>query len=515
MQPSRRPKDGRYGENPNRLQHYYQFQVVLKPSPPDILDLYLGSLEAVGFDLKANDVRFVEDDWENPTLGAWGLGWEVWMNGMEITQFTYFQQVGGLDCKPITGEITYGLERLAMYLQGVENVYDLVWTEWQEGGRKRRLTYRDVYHQNEVEQSTYNFEQSDTESLFRHFGDHEKGAKHLMAKQLGAARLRAGAQGRAHLQPAGRARRDLRHRARGLHRAHPQPREGGRAELLRVARAPGLPDAGRGGRAMSAKTLLVELFTEELPPEGARAPGRGVRRRLEAGLAKRGFLARGREAPSSYATPRRLAAAIAGVRGRDAAARSRGEAHARRRRPRRRRASVTPALGRSSRPRASPASIPRKLKRRMDGKAGDALRRFHRARRAARRGACRPRSTRRSRALPIPKVMSYQLADGITTVQFVRPAHGLVALHGDDVVPVKALGLDAGRTTHGHRFEGAQDIVLAHADEYAARLARKAASSPRSPRAARQILAQLRAGRGARGRQRSGPRRTSTRCSTR
>ena len=184
VQPSRRPKDGRYGENPNRLQHYYQFQVVLKPSPPDILDLYLGSLEAVGFDLAKNDVRFVEDDWENPTLGAWGLGWEVWMNGMEITQFTYFQQVGGLDCKPITGEMTYGLERLAMYLQGVENVYDLVWTEWQEGGATRRLTYRDVYHQNEVEQSTYNFEHADPATLFRHFEDFEEGAKRLMAGQL-------------------------------------------------------------------------------------------------------------------------------------------------------------------------------------------------------------------------------------------------------------------------------------------------------------------------------------------
>ena len=184
VQPSRRPKDGRYGENPNRLQHYYQFQVVLKPSPPEILELYLGSLTAVGFDLEQNDVRFVEDDWENPTLGAWGLGWEVWMNGMEITQFTYFQQVGGLDCKPITGEITYGLERLAMYLQGVENVYDLVWTEWEDNGVKRRLTYRDVYHQNEVEQSTYNFEQSDAKTLFQHFGDFERGARHLMEQQL-------------------------------------------------------------------------------------------------------------------------------------------------------------------------------------------------------------------------------------------------------------------------------------------------------------------------------------------
>jgi len=176
VQPSRRPKDGRYGENPNRMQHYYQYQVVLKPAPANILDLYLGSLEALGFDLKKNDVRFVEDDWENPTLGAWGLGWEVWMNGMEVTQFTYFQQVGGIDCKPITGEITYGLERLAMYLQGVENVFDLVWT--------KGLTYGDVYHQNEVEQSAYNFEHSDVAFLFDAFTAYEKQARHLMAAQL-------------------------------------------------------------------------------------------------------------------------------------------------------------------------------------------------------------------------------------------------------------------------------------------------------------------------------------------
>lgn len=180
VQPSRRPKDGRYGENPNRLQHYYQYQVVLKPAPENILELYLGSLEALGLDLKQNDIRFVEDDWENPTLGAWGLGWEVWLNGMEVTQFTYFQQVGGIDCKPITGEITYGIERLAMYLQKVENIYDLVWTEWEENGKTRRLTYGDVYHQNEVEQSTYNFEQSNAEVLFRHFAEHEAEAKRLM-----------------------------------------------------------------------------------------------------------------------------------------------------------------------------------------------------------------------------------------------------------------------------------------------------------------------------------------------
>ena len=181
VQPSRRPKDGRYGDNPNRLQHYYQYQVVLKPAPANILELYLGSLAALGFDLKANDVRFVEDDWENPTLCCWGLGWEVWMNGMEVTQFTYFQQVGGIDCKPITGEITYGLERLAMYLQGVDNVYDLTWTD---GFNGPRLTYGDVYRQNEVEQSTYNFEHSDVEFLLLAFAAHEKQSQDLIGAQL-------------------------------------------------------------------------------------------------------------------------------------------------------------------------------------------------------------------------------------------------------------------------------------------------------------------------------------------
>ena len=175
VQPSRRPKDGRYGENPNRLQHYYQYQVVMKPSPDDFQDRYLGSLKALGIDPRKNDVRFVEDDWESPTLGASGLGWEVWLNGMEITQFTYFQQVGGLECKPVLGELTYGLERLAMYLQGKESVFDLVWVEG--------VSYGDVYHQNEVEQSKYNFELANTEMLFQHFGQFEAEAKRLMEAQ--------------------------------------------------------------------------------------------------------------------------------------------------------------------------------------------------------------------------------------------------------------------------------------------------------------------------------------------
>ena len=176
VQSSRRPSDGRYGENPNRLQHYYQFQVLLKPSPSDIQDLYLDSLASIGIDLKMHDVRFVEDNWESPTLGAWGLGWEVWLNGMEVSQFTYFQQVGGLTCKPVSGELTYGLERLAMYLQGVESVYDLIWTEG--------LTYGDIFHQNEVEQSKYNFEIADTEVLFRQFDDAEAMNTKLIEESL-------------------------------------------------------------------------------------------------------------------------------------------------------------------------------------------------------------------------------------------------------------------------------------------------------------------------------------------
>ena len=181
VQPSRRPKDGRYGDNPNRLQHYYQYQVVLKPSPLDIQERYLDSLRALGIDPRQHDIRFVEDDWENPTLGAWGLGWEVWLDGMEVTQFTYFQQVGGLDCRPVLGEITYGIERLAMYLQGVENVYDLVWAAYPDGTEVR---YGDVFHQNEVEQSTYNFEQANVEFLFQQFGSFEAEAKRLMAVGL-------------------------------------------------------------------------------------------------------------------------------------------------------------------------------------------------------------------------------------------------------------------------------------------------------------------------------------------
>ena len=180
VQASRRPTDGRYGDNPNRLQHYYQFQVLMKPSPNDIQDLYLASLKQLGIDMLVHDVRFVEDNWESPTLGAWGLGWEVWLDGMEITQFTYFQQVGGLDCRPVSGEITYGLERIAMYLQNVNSVYDLVWTENGSGS----VTYGDIYHQNEVEMSAYNFEHADVEKLFGWFDQCESEAQRLIELNL-------------------------------------------------------------------------------------------------------------------------------------------------------------------------------------------------------------------------------------------------------------------------------------------------------------------------------------------
>ncbi len=180
VQPSRRPTDGRFGENPNRLQHYYQYQVLLKPSPDNIQELYLDSLRYLGLDLLEHDVRFVEDNWESPTLGAWGLGWEVWLNGMEVTQFTYFQQVGGLECKPVSGEITYGLERIAMYLQGVESVYDLTWTNNPQG----RVSYGDVFHQNEVEMSTYNFDLANVDFMFVCFDTYEQECQKLIEQNL-------------------------------------------------------------------------------------------------------------------------------------------------------------------------------------------------------------------------------------------------------------------------------------------------------------------------------------------
>ena len=235
VQPSRRPKDGRYGENPNRLQHYYQFQVIIKPSPPDLQDLYLGSLAAIGLDMRLHDVRFVEDDWESPTLGAWGLGWECWCDGMEVSQFTYFQQVAGFECAPVSGELTYGLERLAMYVQGVDNVFDL---NFNGAEGRDRVTYGDVFLQAEQEYSRYNFEYADTEADQAPFrgrrarmpsADRARQARPVIqpaASSPGAARLRPVHQGEPRLQPPRRARRHRGHRTAELHPARPRPRQG-------------------------------------------------------------------------------------------------------------------------------------------------------------------------------------------------------------------------------------------------------------------------------------------------
>ena len=272
VQPSRRPKDGRYGENPNRLQHYYQYQVILKPSPPDLQDLYLKSLYAIGIDPAVHDLRFVEDDWESPTLGAWGLGWECWCDGMEVSQFTYFQQVAGFECKPVAGELTYGLERLAMYVQGVENVYDLNFNG-REGADK--VTYGDIFLQAEQEYSRHNFEYADTEMLFAQFkmaegacrkylDDGWKAGPQFQAPFHGAARLRPVHQGEPRVQPARCARRDLGHRAAELHSARARARESLRRGVARdrwrrggvtharspartVLRGNPRPHAGQGG----------------------------------------------------------------------------------------------------------------------------------------------------------------------------------------------------------------------------------------------------------------------------
>ena len=300
------------------MQHYYQFQVVLKPSPADILDLYLGSLAALGFDLAKNDVRFVEDDWENPTLGAWGLGWEVWLNGMEVTQFTYFQQVGGLDCNPITGEITYGLERLAMYLQGKENVFDLVWTEWSEGGDDaaahlpRRLPPERGRAVDLQLRAVERAEALRAVRVLRVRGEAPAGG------EAAAARLRDDPQGRAHVQPARRARRDLGDRARRVHRPHPRRCRGWsrRRTSTRARRSASrcCADAAPGARAHERRTatLLVELLTEELPPKALQRLGEAFADGIVAGLRDRGFLTpRARSSP--FATPRRLAVAITHV----------------------------------------------------------------------------------------------------------------------------------------------------------------------------------------------------------
>ena len=319
VQPSRRPKDGRYGENPNRLQHYYQYQVVLKPAPENILDLYLGSLEALGLDLKQNDVRFVEDDWESPTLGAWGLGWEVWLNGMEVTQFTYFQQVGGLDCKPVLGEITYGIERLAMYLQGVENVYDLVWTEWEENGANEDRCRTATSTTRTKSSSRPTISSTPTPSCCSpQFANHEAEAKRLveLALTLPAYEQIMKASHSFNMLDA-RGAISVTERAAYIGRVRTLVAPG-RPGLLRLARKAGIPDGADAPRRKPPEpsatdkkrtmnqTLLVELLTEELPPKALVKLGAAFAAGIDSGLKSRDFLDADSVA-TTFATPRRLA----------------------------------------------------------------------------------------------------------------------------------------------------------------------------------------------------------------
>jgi glycyl-tRNA synthetase len=485
VQPSRRPRDGRFGENPNRLQHYYQFQVVLKPSPPDIVERYLGSLRVLGIDPAVNDVRLVEDDWESPTLGAWGLGWEVWLNGMEVTQFTYFQEVGSLRCEPITGEITYGLERLAMAQQRVESVYDLVWTDG--------LRYRDVFHQNEVEQSVYNFEEANVAGLSAHFDHCEAEAKRLIERRLALpgyemvmkcshsfnlldARGAISVTERAAM--IGRVRNLARLVAQAFYDSRqalgfPMTASQGGAETAVPSAAE--PLVHEGARLQAAEpeageeagdALLVEIFTEELPPRSLQALsehlGASVATQL---LAMQLIDAQARETLCCFATPRRLALRLARVLpvGPNREVVLKGP-------------SLKVGLDENGRPTlalerwAHRHGAPlQALERAVEGRQEHFV---FRSNQSGARLADILEGVLASAiaSLPVARLMQYQLADGHSTVSFVRPAHRLIVLHGSRVLPVRVLGLRADRITEGHRFQASGTIAIAHANDYEALL---------------------------------------------
>ncbi len=540
VQPSRRPKDGRYGENPNRLQHYYQYQVVLKPSPANIQDLYLGSLAVLGIDPRNNDIRFVEDDWENPTLGAWGLGWEVWLNGMEVTQFTYFQEVGGLICRPVLGEITYGVERLAMYLQGRDNLYDLVWTEG--------LTYGDVYHQNEVEQSRYNFEQSNAEWLFQQFKGFEAEAARLIASGLplpgyemvlkcshtfnlldasGAISVTERAAYIGRIRALARQVAQAYHDARAalgfpMLNRHPGAQEPARPAPLQAATAATdtpaaagetpylapahITETPAGATAAAQKTqprtslpvtegppdatatapqaqpcttvratpqgmaptvaedspledtLLIELRTEELPPKRLERMGHHFAESLRHALVSMAFVS-DQCVLTEFASPRRLAFTLTGVRSQQPA-----------RQVERRGPNTRAAVDAAGQPTAALLGFARscavevaQLQTLTDAKGQTVY--VHRTTQPGQTLAqTLPGLLHHACAtVPVAKVMRW----GAGEDQFVRPVHGLVVLHGAQVVPLSLLGLSSGRTTLGHRFLSSGPLTLARAEDYA------------------------------------------------
>ncbi|GMR07899.1 MAG: hypothetical protein BMS9Abin26_0903 [Gammaproteobacteria bacterium] len=459
VQPSRRPTDGRYGENPNRLQHYYQFQVLLKPSPMEIQELYLGSLTSLGFDPLVHDIRFVEDNWESPTLGAWGLGWEVWLNGMEVTQFTYFQQVGGLDCKPVSGEITYGLERLAMYLQGVESVFDLKWADTSNGP----VSYRDVFHQNEVEMSAYNFEQADTEQLFIGFDAAEKQSNQLIEAGLPLPAyemvLKASHQfnlldARHAISVTERQRYMLRVRslARAVAESYYQSREAlGFPMLKRINGAKRTKRARPVTGAANTKDthdLLIEIGTEELPPKALKllmsAFAEGIRDGLEnAGL---GF-----SQLNDYASPRRLAVIVKDLQAAqtDRSVQRRGPA-------------LTAAFddnGNSTRAAqgfASSCGVSVEALQKLETDKGSWLA-FTLEESGQSAQSLIPDIVRQSlKRLPIPKRMRW----GNLDAEFVRPVHWVILLFGDEVINTDILGVSSGRLSRGHRYHHPDPIRI-------------------------------------------------------
>ena len=470
VQPSRRPTDGRYGENPNRLQHYFQYQVILKPSPGNIQQLYLDSLSGLGIDFLADDIRFVEDNWESPTLGAWGLGWEVWLNGMEVTQFTYFQQIGGLDCRPVTGEITYGLERIAMYLQGVDSVYDLVWTPG--------YSYRDVYHQNEVEMSAYNFEYADTDELLRSFSAAEAACQELLASELPLpayekvlkashtfnlldARKAIGVTERARY--IGR----IRALARGVAESYFQSREALGFPRGNGSAGDGL-DMAKKGKTRDTETLLVELGTEELPPRSLQTLATSFADSVWRNLVAESLVATsdGENAGNYhwYATPRRLAVRVFNV------SKKQPSTIVERRGP-----SVAAAFGPDGNPTpaangfAGSCGVPVSQLQSIDTPKGKWL--IHRQKQKGNtlEGTITAVLERSIAQLPIRKRMRW----GGGNEEFVRPVHWLVALHGNRCLNTSILSVISGNQTRGHRFHADRMIAIPHADKYAQTLRSK------------------------------------------
>ena len=467
VQPSRRPTDGRYGQNPNRLQHYFQYQVVLKPSPKDFQELYIGSLRCLGINPLCDDIRFVEDDWESPTLGAWGLGWEVWLNGMEITQVTYFQQVGGLDCRPVTGEITYGLERIAMQVQEVDNVFDLNWND--------TLSYGDLYLQNEYEQSTYNFEKADTQDLFNRFDACERQCSELAELDLALpayervlqashtfnlldARRVIGVTERARY--IGR----VRALARTVAETYYESREAkgfprlGQTRASSPAKIDSVTDSVRAAdQAVEPAPLLLELGTEELPPDAIPQIGASLEKELKQELLNVGLIESIEQVSHWYATPRRIAVAVENVK-----PRSEDLTKERRGPP------IDRAYDNDGKPTAAALGFARSCGTELDDlktlkttNGSFLVFRFIEPGQESREliPDCVRSAVSR---LPIPKRMRW----GELEEEFVRPVNWVLLLHGRNEIPFEIFSVQSGTVSRGHRFHNPEQIQIADSGEY-------------------------------------------------